>query len=62
MSLRVLSIVEQRHRAVLEVRSGRMSVRRAAATFGVSKTQLYEWLGRFDVDGLAGLVPRSRRP
>jgi transposase InsO family protein len=62
MSLKVLSIVEQRHRAVLEVRSGRLSVRQAASTFGVSKTQLYEWLARFDADGLAGLVPRSRRP
>ncbi|WP_203854882.1 integrase core domain-containing protein, partial [Dactylosporangium siamense] len=34
----------------------------AAVVFGVSRTQLHEWLARYRVEGAAGLVPRSRRP
>ena len=62
MTLKVLDVVDQRVRLVLEVESGRLSAREAAAAFGVGKTQVYEWLARYRGEGLDGLVPRSRRP
>jgi transposase len=60
--LKVMDVVEQRLRVVVEVESGRMSAREAADRFGVSKSQVYEWLGRYRVEGADGLAPRSRRP
>jgi transposase InsO family protein len=60
--LKVMDVVEQRLRAVVEIESGRMSAREAAARFGVSKSQVYEWLSRYRAGGADGLVPRSRRP
>jgi transposase InsO family protein len=60
--LKVMDVVEQRLRVVVEVESGRLSVRQAAQRFEVSKSQVYEWLGRYRADGVEGLVPRSRRP
>jgi transposase InsO family protein len=62
MPLKVMDVVDQRVRLVLEVESDRLSAREAAAVFGVSKSQVYEWLARYRADGLDGLVPRSRRP
>jgi transposase InsO family protein len=62
MPLRVMDVVDQRLRLVLEVESGRLSAREAAAVFGVSRSQAYEWLARYRRAGPAGLVPRSRRP
>jgi len=38
------------------------SVRQVAKEHGVSKTWLYELLARYEAEGEAGLVPRSRRP
>ncbi|HEY6425628.1 MAG TPA: IS481 family transposase [Acidimicrobiales bacterium] len=38
------------------------SVRKVAADHGVSKTWLYELVARYQAEGEAGLVPRSRRP
>lgn len=60
--LKVMDVVDQRLRAVVEIESGRMSARQAAERFGASKTQVYEWLSRYRTDGADGLVPRSRRP
>jgi transposase InsO family protein len=62
MPLKVMDVVEQRLRIVAEVEAGRLSVRDAALVFGVSRTQLHEWLARYRVQGVTGLVPRSRRP
>jgi transposase InsO family protein len=62
MPLKVMDVVDQRLRVVVKVESGRMSVREAAARFGVSKSQVYEWLSRYRAEGAEGLVPRSRRP
>lgn len=62
MPLKVMDVVDQRVRLVLEVESGRLSARGAAAGFGVGKSQVYEWLARYRAFGLDGLVPRSRRP
>ena len=45
-----------------EVRDRQVSPREVAERCGVSKTQLYEWLRRYERQGLDGLVPRSRRP
>jgi transposase InsO family protein len=60
--LKVMDVVDQRLRAVVEVESGRMSAREVAAWTGASKSQVYEWLGRYRAEGPDGLVPRSRRP
>src|SRR5580704_11350376 len=38
------------------------SVREVARSHGVSKTWLYELLARYQAEGDAGLVPRSKRP
>jgi transposase-like protein len=38
------------------------SVRKVAQDHGVSKTWLYELVARYQAEGEAGLVPRSRRP
>ena len=63
MALKVMDIVAQRVRIIAEIESGRLSVREAAATyFRASKTQVYEWLGRYRAAGPDGLVPHSRRP
>lgn len=62
MPLKVMDVVDQRLRLVVEVESGRLSVREAAAVFGVGRSQAYEWLARYRRWGAPGLVPRSRRP
>jgi transposase InsO family protein len=62
MPLKVMDVLAQRLRVVSEVEAGRMSVREAAAQYDVSKSQVYEWLGRYRAEGADGLVPRSRRP
>lgn len=56
-----MDVVELRLRAVLAVRDGE-SVREVAGRFSTSKSQLYEWLKRYEASGAEGLVPRSRRP
>src|SRR5262245_56943804 len=62
MPLKVMDVVDQRLRVVLEIEAGRMSAREVAAQFRVSKSQVYEWWGRYRAEGADGLVPRSRRP
>lgn len=61
MPLKVMDVVELRLRVIVEVQSGR-SVREVAERHGIGKSQVYEWLARYRVDGARGLVPRSRRP
>jgi transposase InsO family protein len=56
-----LSVVEQRYHAVMEVLSG-APVTEVAARYGVSRKQVYVWLGRCRDAGLPGLVDRSHRP
>ncbi|WP_026204576.1 helix-turn-helix domain-containing protein, partial [Actinomycetospora chiangmaiensis] len=53
--------VEQRYRAVLEVRDG-APVAEVADRYGVSRQTVYGWRRRFDEAGVAGLADRSRRP
>ena len=62
MPLKVMDVVELRVKVIMEVTGGTVSAREAAARYGVSKTQVYEWLARYREGGASGLVPRSRRP
>ena len=57
-----LSVVEQKYQAVLAVVGDGREVTDVARQFGVSRQTLHAWLGRYEAEGLAGLVPRSRRP
>ncbi|WP_410971982.1 helix-turn-helix domain-containing protein, partial [Salmonella sp. SAL4445] len=56
-----MSVVEQRYRAVLAVLAG-ASVVEVAASVGVSRQSVHEWVKRYRAAGLAGLADRSRRP
>ena len=61
MALVVLGVVEQRHRAVLEVFDG-ASVTEVARRYGVSRQSVHAWLRHYAGAGLPGLVDRSSRP
>jgi transposase InsO family protein len=61
LALVVLSVVEQRYRAVLEVVSG-VPVTEVAERSGVSRQSVHAWVRRYESGGLAGLADRSRRP
>ena len=61
MALVEVSVVEQRYRAVLEVRAG-VPVTEVAAGSGVSRQSVHAWLRRYEQGGLGALADRSRRP
>jgi transposase len=61
LALVEVSVVEQRYRAVLEVRSG-LPVTEVAARFGVSRQSVHAWVRRYEQGGLGALADRSRRP
>ena len=61
MALVEVSVVEQRYRAVLEVRAG-VPVTEVAARYGVSRQSVHAWIRRYDEGGLGALADRSRRP
>jgi transposase InsO family protein len=61
VGLVVLGVVEQRHRAVLEVLDG-ATVTDVAARYGVSRQSVHAWLRHYASHGLPGLVDRSPRP
>jgi hypothetical protein len=56
-----LGLVEQRHKAVLEVLDG-ATVTDVARRYGVSRQSVHAWLGLYSNHGLAGLADRSSRP
>jgi transposase InsO family protein len=56
-----LGLVEQRHRAVLEVLDG-AKIADVAVLYGVSRKTVHKWLGRYAAEGLRGLADRSSRP
>ena len=56
-----VSVVEQRYRAVLEVRAG-VPVTEVAVRFGVSRQSVHAWVRRYEQGGLGALADRSRRP
>jgi transposase InsO family protein len=61
LALVEVSVVEQRFRAVLEVRSG-VPVTEVASRFGVSRQSVHTWVRRYAEGGLGALADRSRRP
>jgi transposase InsO family protein len=56
-----LGLVEQRHKAVLEVLGG-AAVTDVALRNGVSRQTVHRWLRRYGAQGLAGLVDLPTRP
>jgi transposase len=56
-----LSVMEQRHHAVMEVISG-APVTEVARRYGVSRQAVHLWLGKYQKEGLAGLADHSHRP
>jgi transposase InsO family protein len=56
-----LGVVEQRHKAVLEVLDG-ASVSDVALLYGVSRQTVHKWLRRYASQGLKGLADRSSKP
>jgi transposase len=61
LALVEVSVVEQRYRAVLEVRTG-VPVMEVAVRFGVSRQSVHTWVRRYAEGGLGALADRSRRP
>jgi len=61
LALVVLSVIEQRYRAVMAVLDG-AGVTEVAAEVGVSRQSVHAWVARYRRGGLAGLVDRSHRP
>lgn len=48
--------------AALEAKWSGMELARVLRTFRCSRSQLFQWQARYRAEGVAGLVPRSRRP
>ena len=61
MALVVMSVVELRLDAVRAVLAG-ARVTEVAAEAGVSRQSVHAWIGRYLVEGVAGLADRSHRP
>jgi transposase InsO family protein len=57
----VLGVLEQRHKAVLEVLDG-ADVTDVARLYGVTRQTVHRWLRRYAAQGLKGLADRSSRP
>lgn len=58
MVLVVLSVVEQRHAAVLEVLRDGVPVTEVARRYEVTRQTVHRWLRQYAAEGLAGLVDR----
>jgi len=56
-----LGLMEQRHKAVLEVLGG-LSVVEAARRYGVARQTVHDWMRRYATLGFAGLFDHSCRP
>jgi transposase InsO family protein len=56
-----LGLVEQRHRAVLEVLGG-ASITDVARRYGVTRQTVHSWLKRYAGSGIGGLLDHSSRP
>jgi transposase InsO family protein len=57
-----LGLVEQRYQAVLEVLNDGAKVTEVARRYGVSRSAVHEWLVKYAMHGLAGLVDHSSKP
>jgi transposase len=56
-----LGLMEQRHKAVLEVLGG-LPVMEVARRYGVARQTVHDWLRRYATEGFAALFDHSRRP
>ncbi len=61
MPLKVMDLVEQRLAVLQDSVVGTVGGR-GVRRHGISRETFYDWQRRYDADGLAGLIPRSRRP
>jgi transposase len=55
-----LGVVEQRHKAVLEVLDG-AKVTDVALLYGVSRKTVHKWLRRYAAEGFRGLADKSSK-
>jgi len=62
MSLRVVTMAELRLEVLLEPERTGQSVAEVCRRRGISRTTLYAYKRRYELEGPAGLEPRSRRP
>ena len=62
MPWEVTGPVQERTRFIETYLTGLYTITELAQRFGVSRQKLHKWLARHDVDGLSGLVDRSRAP
>lgn len=62
MPVAVISMVEQRYRAVLEVIDAGATVTDVARRYGVDRTTIHRWLVRYANEGLGSLENRSCKP
>lgn len=62
MPVTVISMVEQRFKAVLEVVDAGASVTDVAKRYGVDRTTVHRWLTRYANEGLGALEGRSSKP
>ena len=56
-----LGVVEQRHRAVLEVLGG-LAITEVALRYGVTRQTVHRWLRRYASGGIGALADSSCRP
>ncbi len=61
LSMREMSVAEQRYEAVRAVIADSETVTEVAARFGVSRKTMHVWLSRYGDSGLEGLTDRSHR-
>lgn len=62
MAVAELSVVEQRHKAVLEVIEHGAKIVDVARRYGVDRTTVHRWLVRYADEGMGALVDRSCKP
>ena len=62
MSLRVVSMSELRLEVLLEPERTGQSVAEVCRRRGISRETFYAYKRRYDLEGAAGLEPRSRQP
>jgi transposase len=54
--------MDQRLRFIADLQREYLSLSELCRRFGVSRKTAYKWIERYEADGPAGLVDRSRRP
>lgn len=57
-----LTVVDQRHKAVLEVLDHCAKITDVAVRYGVDRKTIYRWITRYQKEGLGALANRSSKP